>query len=67
MGAFGAKVIQSREDTNSAAVWWNLGALDPSAVGIFVEIVPGFDRRIHIGDDDAVGRGLASLLGEGGE
>ena len=43
-----AQVVESREDANSAAVGRNFRPLDPATVGIFVKIVPGLDRRVHV-------------------
>ena len=30
----------------------NLGALDPGAVGVEIEVIPRFDGRVHVGDGD---------------
>ena len=54
-GTLVAQVREAGEDADAAAIGRNLGALDPAAVGVLVEIVAGLDRGVHVGHDDAVG------------
>jgi hypothetical protein len=47
---------------NDTAVRGKIGALDPLAVRVVLEIVTRLDRAVHVGDNDAVGRWRGRVL-----
>ena len=61
-GALVALVGEGREYANPAAVRRNFGTLDPCSVRVFVEVIARLDRRVHVGDHNAVRGRLRGVL-----
>lgn len=65
-GLSSALIVERAEDANADAIRGKLGAVDPGAVGVKVEVVARFDGKFHVGDGEAAGIGRGGGRRSGG-